>query len=284
MNDNKKQWWERFWADRSPLSGRNDQKAESWTDLVWQVCLEELSDLIPRHTAGRKMLECGCGLATVSTYMAKCGYDCTMLDYSNKAIDLAKASFANNFLKGEFTLGDMNNLPFADDQFDVVYSGGVLEFFDDISNPLREIVRVLKPGGFFVVNIVPNKFSCQTLADLECTLVHSLKNLLTFRWRKVFVRLNHLPPGVSHTTLKAYILAFESAGLNKVVGHCITPFPALSLGRIGGRTYARLMKYFLPQWRRFNRSRSFWSEIFGMAYTIYGTKPEPLSLKKESGE
>lgn len=281
MNNDKRQWWENFWLDRSLLSGRSDLKAASWGDLVWQIGLEELNDLIQRLTTGRKMLECGCGRATASCYMATRGYDCTMLDYSSQAIDQAKASFANNSLNGKFILSDMNKLPFTDNQFDVVYSGGVLEFFADITDTLREIVRVLKPGGLFVVNIVPNKFSCQTLADLEHTLVHSLRMLLMFRWREVFVRLNHLPPGVSRASLRFYVSAFESAGLDNVIGHCVTPFPAIALGREGERVYVNLLKYFLPQWRKFNRSHSFWSEIFGMAYTVYGTKPELLRLNRK---
>lgn len=284
MKNNKQQWWDNFWSERSPSSGVKNGKAESWTGLVWQVGLEELNELIPRLAAGKKMLECGCGQATVSRYMAIRGYDCTMLDYSNQALTLAKESFTKDSLKGEFVLGDMNSLPFADNEFDLVYTGGVLEFFANIKEPIREIVRVLKPGGLFVVNVVPNKFSCQTLADIERTLVHALKNLLLLRWREVFVRLNHLPPGVSRATLKVYISALESAGLNKVAGYGVTPFPALSLGRMGERAYVRLMKCLLPQWRRFNRSHSFWSEIWGMAYTVYGTKPERLPLNKKIGD
>ena len=284
MNNNKQQWWEKFWSERSPSIGTNDREAESWTDLVWQVGLEELNTSLLRLTAGKKMLECGCGQATVSRYLAKRGYDCTMLDYSSQALALAKTSFALNSLKGEFVLGDMNHLPFNADQFDIVYTGGVLEFFNDINAPLREIVRVLKPGGVLAINIVPNKFSCQTLGDIERTLVHALKNLLLLRWREIFIRLNHLPPGVSRTSLKEYVSALELAGLKNVTGYSVTPFPALSLGRRGERAYVRLLNRLLPYWRKFNHSHYVWSERWGMAYTIYGAKPETMPVNKKSGD
>lgn len=271
MNVNQ-QWWDEFWRERSFDLSLSNLETESWVNLVWKVGLEEIDTLFKQFAPGKRMLECGCGKATVSHYMKMRGYDCVMLDYSKQAINLAKLSLARNSLKGEFVLGDMYKLPFIDNQFDLVYSGGVLEFFADITNPLREIVRVLKPGGLFVINIVPNKFSCQTLADIERTLAHSLKSFFTFRWREVLVWLKHLPPGVSHMSLKSYIAAFKSAGLENVSGHCVTPFPSLSLGRIGERVYVRLVKRLLPQWKRFNHSRSRWSEIWGVAYTIHGVK------------
>jgi ubiquinone/menaquinone biosynthesis C-methylase UbiE len=269
------QWWNNFWSERLPVSCDAGSDPRSWADLVWQVFLEELNTLFQRLSPGKIILECGCGRATVSRYMAGRGYACTMLDYSEQAIELAKASFASSSLKGEFVLGDMNHLPFPDNQFDAVHSGGVLEFFDDITVPLREIVRVLKPGGLFVVNIIPNKFSCQTLADLERTAAHFLKCLFTLRWKKAFSCIHHLPPGVSRMTLKNYKAAFVAAGLTNVEGYCTTPFPVLSFGKAGERVYVWLIKRLLSQWRWFNHSRSAWSEIWGMAYLVYGTKPEP---------
>jgi len=273
-------WWDKFWTEKSAATSANGPQAGAWADLVWQVGLEELETLFRQRAAGKKMLECGCGSARVSRYMAERGYACMLLDYSPQALAMAKAAFAAASLKGEFILGDMNRLPLADNLFDVVYSGGVLEFFDDVSVPLREIVRVLKPGGLFVAGIVPNKFSCQTLADLERTCAHSLKSFFTFRWQDIFLRLNHLPSGVSRASLKDYAAAFESSGLSGVTGYGTTPFPALSLGRFGERLYVRVLKRLLPQWRRFNRSHSSWSEKWGMAYVVYGVKSNNSVFEK----
>ena len=52
--------------------------------------------------------------------------------------------------------GDVRTLPFRTGSFDAVYSMGTVEHFDDTEGALREIFRVLRPGGRAVVG-VPNR-------------------------------------------------------------------------------------------------------------------------------
>ncbi len=52
--------------------------------------------------------------------------------------------------------GDVRTLPFRDGAFDFVYSMGTVEHFDDTEGALREICRVLRPGGLGVIG-VPNR-------------------------------------------------------------------------------------------------------------------------------
>lgn len=267
--------WDHFWARRLQEPEIFSEDPQTWSDLVWQVGLEDWQRLFEKLSPGKLMLECGCGSARLSRYMAQHrGFQCVMLDYSEEALALSRQQFATLALPGEFIRGDIRRLPFADGQFDVVYSGGVLEFFADIQAPIKEMLRVLKPGGLFAANIVPNKFSCQTLADIQCTVAHAVGSLWRERGRSRFKLQCHLPPGVSRASLGAYVLFCETAGLVSISGRCITPFPALALGQWGGRMYVRLLKRLLPRWRRFNESPSRWHEIWGMAYRIYGTKPE----------
>jgi|GEM_PF-3361543 2-polyprenyl-3-methyl-5-hydroxy-6-metoxy-1,4-benzoquinol methylase len=237
--------WEHFWEERLPEQAIFNEDPQTWNDLVWKVCLEDWYLLFQKFSPRMQLLECGCGSAKVSRYMAKRGYQCTMLDYSEEAIYLARTNFEALALTGEFVQGDVNHLPFPDGRFDVVHSGGMLEFFADIQTPIREMVRVLTPGGFFTANIVPNKFSCQTLADMERTLAHSVKCLCR-GGLDAFTVLHHLPPGVSRAALSDYVRFCEAAGLTSVTGRCITPFPALALGHWGERMYARLLQRMLP--------------------------------------
>src|SRR5262249_32361207 len=96
---------------------------------------------------GLKVLEIGCGLGTDGAQFAAAGADYTGVDLTEAAIDLAGKRFALSDLKGEFRVADAENLDFADDSFDLVYSHGVLHHTPNIEAAVREIHRVLKPGG-----------------------------------------------------------------------------------------------------------------------------------------
>jgi ubiquinone/menaquinone biosynthesis C-methylase UbiE len=271
---NTQKWWDDFWEKQSfPIASGEDNN-ETWHDLVWKVCFEYWEDIFKTLAPGKKMLECGCGSARVSQYMAQRGFQCTLLDYSESALSLAKKNFEALSLSGTFVAGDINHLSFSDGQFDVVYSGGVLEFFDDAQKPINEMVRILRPGGIFAANMVPNKFSIQTIADIERTLAYSFKNLVRGKIKDACKRVRMIPPDykVSSMPLLKYVRICEKAGLTSVVGLATSPFPALALPRVGRKIYAAIMKKFIKQWHAFNESKSTWTEVWGITYTIYGIK------------
>src|SRR5712671_6822396 len=98
-------------------------------------------------TRSRKVLEIGCRLGTDGAQFAKAGADYTGIDLTEAAIGLARTRFEISGLPGEFRVADAENLDFADASFDRVYSHGVLHHTPDTARAIREIYRVLKPGG-----------------------------------------------------------------------------------------------------------------------------------------
>ncbi|MGZ8847922.1 MAG: class I SAM-dependent methyltransferase [Pyrinomonadaceae bacterium] len=96
---------------------------------------------------GLKVLEIGCGLGTDGAQFAKAGAHYTGIDLTDASIELARKRFELFGLKGEFRVADAERLDFADDSFDLVYSHGVLHHTPDIDAAIREVHRVLKPGG-----------------------------------------------------------------------------------------------------------------------------------------
>src|SRR5580765_3039336 len=102
-------------------------------------------------TRGLKVLEIGCGLGTDGAQFALAGADYTGIDLTEAAIDLARRRFALSGLKGDSRVSDAEKLDFADESFDLVYSHGVLHHTPDIEAAVREIHRVLKPGGRAIV-------------------------------------------------------------------------------------------------------------------------------------
>ena len=100
---------------------------------------------------GLRVLEIGCGVGTDGLRFARAGAHYTGIDLTDAAIELARKNFASAGLRGEFRVTDAEALDFEDESFDLVYSHGVLHHTPDIDAAVREIHRVLKPGGRAIV-------------------------------------------------------------------------------------------------------------------------------------
>ena len=100
-----------------------------------------------QNTRGLRVLEIGCGMGTDGAQFAKAGANYTGIDLTDAAVELARKRFQVSGLKGEFRVADAERLDFPDASFDLVYSHGVLHHTPDIEAAVREIHRVLKPGG-----------------------------------------------------------------------------------------------------------------------------------------
>lgn len=102
-------------------------------------------------TKDRAVLEVGCGLGTDGAQFAKAGARYTGIDLTDAAVELAKRRFELFDLPGTFRVADAERLDFPDNSFDIVYSHGVLHHTPDTAAAVREIHRVLRPGGKAVV-------------------------------------------------------------------------------------------------------------------------------------
>ncbi len=100
---------------------------------------------------GLKVLEIGCGLGTDGAQFAEAGADYTGVDLTEAAVELARRRFELFDLPGTFKTADAENLSFADESFDLVYSHGVLHHTPETGKAIQEIHRVLRPGGRAVV-------------------------------------------------------------------------------------------------------------------------------------
>ncbi len=100
---------------------------------------------------GLKVLEIGCGLGTDGAQFAQAGADYTGVDLTEAAVELARRRFEMFGIPGEFQTADAEQLQFADNTFDLVYSHGVLHHTPETEKAIGEIHRVLRPGGRAVV-------------------------------------------------------------------------------------------------------------------------------------
>jgi SAM-dependent methyltransferase len=97
--------------------------------------------------AGQRLLEVGCGMGTDLLQFARAGANVTGVDLTPRSVETSRHHLSLYGQTGNFALTDAENLPFANGSFDVVYSNGVLHHTPDTAGAVREIHRVLRPGG-----------------------------------------------------------------------------------------------------------------------------------------
>ena len=112
-----------------------------------------------------RLLEVGCGPAIMLPDLLAMGFDVHGIDVSVEMIRRAEQRMASHPLASRCTLGigDVEKLDFPDASFEAVLGMGVLEYLSTYDVALREIARVLKPGGQVVLTI-PNRASAYHVA------------------------------------------------------------------------------------------------------------------------
>ena len=137
-----------------------DQIAEQynaqWSPHVWDVLLDRklgfLSEALPSPPlAAGTGLDLGCGLGLQTAELRKRGYQVIGLDPSVGLLAVGQHRLGAS----PVIAGSALALPFRDATFDFVYTIGVLHHLpgrDAQRDALREIARVLKPGGRFLVH------------------------------------------------------------------------------------------------------------------------------------
>lgn len=107
---------------------------------------------------GLAVLDVGCGQGIDLVKHATAGARVTGVDLTPRHVELAQAHIAAAGLHARVLIGDAESLPLPDQAFDRVSSNGVLHHTPDMPMALREIHRVLRPGGEIRV-LVYNRWS-----------------------------------------------------------------------------------------------------------------------------
>jgi SAM-dependent methyltransferase len=98
---------------------------------------------------GARCLDAGCGGGRGSVFMAECGAaEVVGVDLSERNVETCTQRASSRGLSQcRFVQGSLLDIPFEDEEFDVVWCNGVLHHTEDPDRGLVEIARVLRPGG-----------------------------------------------------------------------------------------------------------------------------------------
>ncbi len=126
------------------------QHADEWDDIRARICgdlvtLQSLESLVPPHLV---VADVGCGTGHILLTLARVVDKAIGVDNSKKMLSLAEKNAKKSKMKNvELRFGEMEKLPFKDNEVDAVFAGLVLHHAPDPSLAISEMARVVKPGG-----------------------------------------------------------------------------------------------------------------------------------------
>jgi 2-polyprenyl-3-methyl-5-hydroxy-6-metoxy-1,4-benzoquinol methylase len=142
-------FWDDYWASLElPL------EVEKSSSLL----LRAITDVFDRFLDGRprlSVLEIGGAPGQYAAYVHRLGHAVTVLDSSPMGCEKARENFDLLGLNAEVVAGDMFEPPADLPRFDVVYSLGLIEHFQNVADAVRAHTSFVAPGGLLILG-VPN--------------------------------------------------------------------------------------------------------------------------------
>jgi ubiquinone/menaquinone biosynthesis C-methylase UbiE len=143
--------WEKFWKDKEQI-----EEVYSNEDRIY-LNLRKVTEL-----RDKKILEVGAGSGRDSFHLAQENAMVYVLDYSPQALKIVNNLNDQSDVSVYLIQGDAFQIPIPDETLDIVFHQGLMEHFTDPLPLLNEHFRVLKPGGFLLVD-VPQRYHIYTL-------------------------------------------------------------------------------------------------------------------------
>ena len=163
-----RQWWTDHtmsydWKDKI----KAERLSPAWFDQIDQRFIHgarlfahdkaPFDRIIPfERLKGQSVLEIGCGMGLHTELITGAGANLTSIDISDTSVETTRRRLALKKLSADVRQMDARTLDFPDSSFDLVWSWGVIHHSAQTAAVVKDISRVLKPGGevrFMVYNI-----------------------------------------------------------------------------------------------------------------------------------
>lgn len=156
------------------------------------------------------ILDFGCGSGDIALHLSATGHRLTGYDLSPAMIAQAQQADRDRRVRWIARAGSGDALPFADASFDAVVASSVLEYVPNLNATLRELARLLRPGGSLFIT-VPEMRDPHRHRERWLRLVLAIPGmagvLARSRWREgaAYLRIstNRMPPQTWQRRLRA---------------------------------------------------------------------------------
>lgn len=117
-----------------------------------------LIELIKKYSPNKKIIEAGSGTGILSTYLASIGFNSLAIDIDKEILNLSKkiSKEYDAIQKPKFKIDSILELNYKENEFDVSFSNGVLEHFND-----NDIILTLKKQMYIAKTVIvgiPTKY------------------------------------------------------------------------------------------------------------------------------
>lgn len=117
---------------------------------------------------GQRVLDVAAGTGNVAIPAAEAGAEVVASDLTPDLLEIGRREAARRGVELQWVEADVEALPFADAEFDVVTSAAGAMFAPDHGQTARELLRVCRPGGTIgMINYTPEGFAGQMFRTLE---------------------------------------------------------------------------------------------------------------------
>jgi ubiquinone/menaquinone biosynthesis C-methylase UbiE len=210
-----------------------------YSDTEYEVFIERcktrftvngIEDLI----AGKKVLDVGCGNGATCFALLNLGASSVYgIDFGEDSIIHANQKKAKipGAGKADFRIGNAYQLPFGDAEFDFVVSKGVFHHLNDEEKALKEVFRVLKPGGHFYYYVDGEggisydlwDYSVKMLRDVPEKMVYNFLTELNVKINKKIHLTDALKATYKHTSWAKLTAQLSGTGFDRfrrLLGGC----------------------------------------------------------------